>query len=114
MHKRQNLAILAALLSKIVRPGNRAGVFIWQIFILVAEICRNRDLVNRADPPSHMSDERIEIYKNEVAVWPNLSDLASPVNRAHMKDLMCKLLEIYRVDHSMGFKGALSRILTDF
>ena len=38
-------------------PGNRAGVFIWENFHPGCRDlgCRNRDLGNRAGPPSHMN-----------------------------------------------------------
>ena len=45
-----------AILFKNLRPGDRAGVFIWENFIPITEIsAKNRDLGNRASPASHMN-----------------------------------------------------------
>ena len=43
--------------QKHFRPGNRVGVFIWKNFHPGCRDlgCRNRDLGNRAGPPSHMN-----------------------------------------------------------
>ena len=66
-----------AILSKMFRPGHRAGVFIWENFHPgYRDLGRkNRDLGNRASPASHMStsiflqrkERRGEISETEPA-----------------------------------------------
>ena len=93
MHTQQTLCHFGrpVLKAKLIcqnhfRPGNQAGVFIWENFHPGCRDLgwRNRDLSNRAGPPSHMH-EHIEIFTKELGVRRDLGNRVSPVNWAHMK-----------------------------
>ena len=63
-------------------PGNRPKVLIWQNFQPAYRDpgWKNRDLGNRASPPSHMNTS-----KKDSGGRRDLGNRASPSNRAHVK-----------------------------
>ena len=67
------------------RPGNRAGVFIWENFHpSYRDLGRkNRDLGNRASPASHINT--FDIFTKKRVARRDLRNPASLVDRAHMK-----------------------------
>ena len=58
---KQDNAIRTARIHPAVHPGNRDEVFIWQNFQPAYRDLgwKNRDLGNRASPPSHMNTSKI-------------------------------------------------------
>ena len=76
-----------AVLFKTFRPGDRAGVFIWENFHPgyrdIGRINVPRCPGNQASPASHMN---ISIFfKKKRVTRRDLGNRASPVDRAHMK-----------------------------
>ena len=80
----QDDAIPDARIHPAVHSGNRDEVFIWQNFQPAYRDLgwKNRDLGNRASPPSH---EHIENFTKDLEVRRDLGNRASQVKRAHMK-----------------------------
>ena len=81
-----------AILFKKFRPGDRAGVFIWENFHPgYRDIGRkNRDLGNRASPASHMNTS-IFLQRKK------LGNRARTVDRAHMKSPL-RQVQIARIN----------------
>ena len=69
-------------ISSRFHPGNRPKVLIWQNFQPAYRDpgWKNRDLGNRASPPSHMNTS-----KKDSGGRRDLGNRASPSNRAHVK-----------------------------
>ena len=68
-----------AILSKMFRPGHRAGVFIWENFHP-----GYRDLGNRASPASHINTSMF-LQRKEWRGEISETEPALPVDRAHMQ-----------------------------
>ena len=74
------------ILFKKFRPGQPAGVFIWENFHPgYRDLGRKiRDLGNRASPASLISEHIDFFTKKKLAMW-DLGNRANSVSRAHMK-----------------------------
>ena len=76
---------LTHALLRIIHPGNRDEVFIWQNF--PAPLPRSRLEKQKSRYPSQdaLSYEHIENFTKDLEVRRDLGNRASLVNRAHMK-----------------------------